>query len=432
MSWKDEWKWLAGFTAVFFVLYFLPVGAPRFDGAVHEALELAKWYTREHVLLCLVPALFIAGGISAFVSQASVMRYFGAKADKVLSYGVGSVSGTILAVCSCTVLPLFAGIYKRGAGLGPAIAFLYSGPAINVLAIVLTARILGFEMGAARAVGAIVFSVVIGLAMHFIFIKEEAQKAEDQAELPVPEAPRPLWRTVLYFGAMCGILIFANWGKSEETSGFFYAVYSVKWVLTALSAAAFAIFLVMWFGAKASKIALASVATAVLGVVFRDMPVIPFSAGFIGLSWAISGEEGELGDWFAASWDLAKQIFPLLIGGVLVSGFLLGRPGHEGVIPSDWVAWAVGGNSFAGNFFASIVAAFMYFATLTEVPILQGLLGSGMGKGPALSLLLAGPALSLPSMLVLRSVMGTRKTAVYVALVVTMATVSGLVYGAWF
>jgi len=432
VSWKEEWKWLAGFAAVFFALYFLPVGTPRFDGALNEALELAKWYTREHVLLCLVPALFIAGGISAFVSQASVMKYFGAKADKVLSYGVASVSGTILAVCSCTVLPLFSGIYKRGAGLGPAIAFLFSGPAINVLAIVLTARILGFEMGSARALGAVVFSVVIGLAMHFLFLKEETKKANDQADLPVPEAPRPLWQTVLYFAAMCGVLIFANWGKSEETSGFFYAIYSVKWILTSLSAAAFAVILVLWFGAKASKLAWAAAAALAAGFLFRGMPVVPFSVGFIGLSWAISGEEGELGDWFAASWDLAKQIFPLLIGGVMASGFLLGRPGHEGVIPSAWVAWAVGGNSFAANFFSSVVAAFMYFATLTEVPILQGLLGSGMGKGPALALLLAGPALSLPSMLVLRSVMGTKKTVAYVSLVVALSTLTGMVYGALF
>ncbi|MFA5160671.1 MAG: permease [Elusimicrobiales bacterium] len=432
MNWKTEWKWLAGFAAAFFAFYFLPVGAPRFDGAVTEALELTKWYTREHVLLCLVPALLIAGGISAFVSQASVMRYFGAQANKILSYGVASVSGTILTVCSCTVLPLFAGIYKRGAGLGPAIAFLYSGPAINVLAIVLTARILGFEMGLARAIGAVVFSVVIGLAMHFIFIKEEAAKAQSQADLPVPEAIRPLWQTVLYFAAMCAVLVFANWGKAGETSGFFYAVYSVKWPLTSLSALAFAFFVVRWFGADRIKIIAASSATAVLALVFHDMPVIAFSAGFIGLSWAINGEEGELGDWFSASWELSKQIFPLLLGGVFVSGFLLGRPGHEGVIPSAWVAWAVGGNSFAANFFSSIVAAFMYFATLTEVPILQGFIGSGMGKGPALALLLAGPALSLPSMLVLKSVMGAKKTAVYVALVVIMATFSGMFYGAFF
>jgi len=432
MNWKTEWKWLAGFIALFFAFYFLPVGQARFDGAITEGLELTKWYTREHVLLCLVPALFIAGGISAFVSQASVMRYFGAQANKVLSYSVASVSGTILAVCSCTVLPLFAGIYKRGAGLGPAIAFLYSGPAINVLAIVLTARVLGFEMGLARAIGAVVFSIVIGLAMHFIFIKEETDKAQAQAELPVPQAPRPLWQTVLYFAAMCAVLVFANWNKADQTSGFFHAVYLVKWPLTGLFAAAFAVFVTEWFGANKRKITVASALTLLLALLFRDAPVIAFSAGFVGLSWAINAEEGELGDWLSFTWDLSKQIFPLLIGGVFVSGFLLGRPGHEGVIPSSWIMWAVGGNSLAANFFSAVVAAFMYFATLTEVPILQGLIGSGMGKGPALALLLAGPALSLPSMLVLKSIMGLKKTAVYVVLVVIMSTISGMFYGAFF
>lgn len=431
MDWKDEWRWLAGFAAGFLVLYFLPVGSPRFDGAVTEALELAKWYTREHVLLCLVPALFIAGAVSTFVSQASVMRYFGAKADKLLAYGVASVSGTILAVCSCTVLPLFSGIYKRGAGLGPAIAFLYSGPAINVLAVVMTARILGFELGAARAVGAVAFSLVAGLGMHFLFMKEETEKAEAQADLPEPEAARPLWQTAVHFAAMCAVLVFANWGKSEETAGFFAAVHAAKWPLTSLSAAVLAVSLVLWFGAKPSKVFLAAFGTAAAAAFFRDNPVVPFSVGFLGLSWVVGGEEGELGEWLAASWDLAKQIFPLLIGGVLASGFLLGRPGHEGLVPSAWVASSVGGNSLTANLFASVVAAFMYFATLTEVPILQGLLGSGMGRGPALALLLAGPALSLPSILVLRGVMGTRKTAAYVAIVVVLAAVSGKVYGAY-
>ena len=424
MNWKEEWKWLAGFIGVFFAFYFLPVGLPRFDGAITEGLELAKWYTREHVVLCLVPALFIAGGISAFVSQASVMKYFGAKANKVLSYGVASVSGAILAVCSCTVLPLFAGIYKRGAGLGPA---------INVLAIVLTARILGFEMGAARAVGAVVFSVVIGLAMHFIFRHEEDAKVKAQADLPEPEVKRPLWQTSLYFAAMAAVLVFANWGKADPSDAFFYALFQVKWLLTGASAVALGLMLKLWFGAHSKKLIIAALPAVILAFLYRDLPVLSFSAGFIGLSWLLnSSGEGEMKDWFAASWDLSKQIFPLLIGGVFVSGFLLGRPGHEGVIPSAWVAWAVGGNSFSANFFSSIVAAFMYFATLTEVPILQGLIGSGMGKGPALSLLLAGPALSLPSMLVLKSVMGTKKTAVYVTLVVVMATFSGMFYGAFF
>jgi hypothetical protein len=431
MNWKDEWKWLAGFVTVFFVLYFLPVGSVRFDAAITEALELTKWYTREHVVLCLIPALFIAGGISAFVSQASVMKYFGAKANKFLSYGVASVSGTILAVCSCTVLPLFAGIYKRGAGLGPAIAFLYSGPAINVLAIVLTARILGFELGAARAIGAVVFSVVIGLAMHFIYRHEEAAKAAALADLPEPEVKRPLWQTTLYFAAMAAVLVFANWAKADPSDVFFHALYGVKWPLTAFFSAALGLMLNAWFGADGKRLIIAAVPAILL--FFSGLPILSFSAGFIGLSWVLNTSgDGELDDWFSASWSLAKDIFPLLIGGVLVSGFLLGRPGHDGIIPSTWVAWAVGGNSFWANFFSSIVAAFMYFATLTEIPILQGLLGSGMGKGPALALLLAGPALSLPSMLVLKSIMGTKKTAVYVTLVVIMSTFSGMFYGAYF
>jgi len=433
MNWKEDWKWLAGAVAVFFGFYFLPVGAPRFDGALTEALELTKWYVREHVVLCLIPALFIAGGISAFVSQASVMKYFGARANKFLSYGVASVSGTILAVCSCTVLPLFAGIYKRGAGLGPAIAFLYSGPAINVLAIVLTARVLGFELGAARAVAAVVFSLVIGFAMHLLFRREEAAKAAAQADLPEPEVKRPLWQTSLYFAAMAAVLVFANWAQAEPSDSFFYSVYKAKWPLTAFFAAALGFMLKAWFGADGKKLALAAVPGVLLALFMPDLPILSFSAGFIGLSWLLNNSgEGELGDWFYATWDLSKQIFPLLIGGVLVSGFLLGRPGHEGVIPSEWVAWAVGGNSFWANFFASVVAAFMYFATLTEIPILQGLIGSGMGKGPALTLLLAGPALSLPSMLVLKTVMGVKKTAAYVALVIIMSTFTGMFFGAFF
>jgi uncharacterized membrane protein YraQ (UPF0718 family) len=433
MNFKEEWRTLAGFAAAFFLFYHLPVGLPRFDGALTEALELTKWYVREHVVLCLVPALFIAGGISAFVSQASVMKYFGARANKFLSYGVASVSGAILAVCSCTVLPLFAGIYKRGAGLGPAIAFLYSGPAINVLAIVLTARVLGFELGAARAIGAVVFSLVIGLAMHFMFRHEEHAKVREQADLPEPEVSRPLWRTSLYFASMAAILIFANWAAADPSDRVFHAIYGVKWPLTGFSALALAVMLKAWFGAGGLRLVLAALPAVLLAFLTPDLPILSFSAGFIGLSWLLNTSgEGELADWLSSAWDLSKQIFPLLIGGVLVSGFLLGRPGHEGIVPSQWVAWAVGGNSFAANFFSSLVGAFMYFATLTEVPILQGLLGSGMGKGPALALLLAGPALSLPNMLVLRTIMGGKKTAVYVALVVVMATASGMFYGRYF
>jgi uncharacterized membrane protein YraQ (UPF0718 family) len=387
---KAEIKKLVLIIAGFLVVYFLPIGNARFDNAIMQSLILIKWYAREHVLLCLVPAFFIAGAISVFVSQASVMKYLGAKADKILAYGVASVSGTILAVCSCTVLPLFAGIYKMGAGLGPACAFLYSGPAINVLAIILTARVLGFELGAARAVGAITFSIVIGLLMHLIYRKEESQKADNMAAMPEQAASRKLWQNGLYFASMVAILVFANWAKPIQPTGAWAAVYSVKWIITAVSIAALILFLILWF------------------------------------------TKDDLSQWTASTWTYTKQILPLLLGGVIVAGFLLGTPSGEGVIPSKWVSAAVGGNSLRANFFASLAGALMYFATLTEVPIVQGLVSAGMGKGPALALLLAGPALSLPSMLVIRSVMGTQKTIVFVALVVIMATITGMIFGAYF
>ncbi|MBU4251373.1 MAG: permease [Candidatus Omnitrophica bacterium] len=384
-----EWKKFLYIVAAFLACFYLPVENLRFTNAIFEALVLVKWYAREHVLLCLIPAFFIAGAISVFVSQASVMKYFGVKANKLLSYSVASVSGTILAVCSCTVLPLFSGIYKRGAGLGPAIAFLYSGPAINVLAIILTARILGWQLGLARAIGAVVFSVVIGLLMHLIFLKEErARHANGDFNVGEVKEPHPLGKTVLYFASMVIFLVFANWGKPlEGDHGVWAVIYQYKWGIAGFSLVGLALMLLNWF------------------------------------------KKDELKEWTSATWGFALQILPLLLGGVLISGFLLGRVGHEGVIPSRFVEALVGGNSLRANFFSSIVAAFMYFATLTEVPILQGLIGSGMGKGPALALLLAGPALSLPSMLVLRSIMGTKKTVVYVSLVVAMATISGIIFG---
>jgi hypothetical protein len=430
MNWKEEWKLLALIAGAFLVCFYLPVGSQRFDNAVMEALQLVKWYAREHVLLCLVPAFFIAGAISVFVSQASVMKYLGARANKVLAYGVASVSGSVLAVCSCTVLPLFAGIYKMGAGLGPASAFLYSGPAINVLAIILTARILGMEIGIARAVGAVASSIIIGLLMHLIFRKEEIAKVNAQMAIPEPEVKRPLWQTTVYFALMVAILVLANWGKPDTQEGFFYAVHSIKWYLTGISAIAFAVILVLWFNLAWVKIVYAAVPTIVLAFLFPGQPLIAFGAAVIGLSAITSKDSGECGEWFSASWGFTKQITPLLLGGVLVSGLLLGRPGNEGIIPNAWVTNLVGGNSLWANLFASVVGAFMYFATLTEVPILQGLIGSGMGKGPALSLLLAGPALSLPNMLVLNSIMGTKKTVVYCSLVVVMATVTGMLFGA--
>ncbi|MFH0791369.1 MAG: permease [Candidatus Omnitrophota bacterium] len=384
-----EWKKFLYILAAFLACFYLPVENLRFSNAIFEALALVKWYAREHVLLCLVPAFFIAGAISVFVSQASVMKYFGAKANKFLSYGVASVSGTILAVCSCTVLPLFSGIYKRGAGLGPAIAFLYSGPAINVLAIILTARILGWQLGLARAIGAVVFSVVIGLLMHLIFLKEERAR-QTNGDLNVGEIKetRSLGKTVLYFGSMIAFLVFANWGKPlEGDHGIWTLIYQYKWWIAGFSLVGLGAMLFKWF------------------------------------------KKDELKEWTGAAWGFALQILPLLLAGVLVSGFLLGRVGHEGVIPSRFIIALVGGNSLSANFFSAIAGAFMYFATLTEVPILQGLIGSGMGKGPALALLLAGPALSLPSMLVLRGIIGTKKTVVYVSLVVVMAAITGMIFG---
>ena len=431
-NWKTEWKPLALIAGLFLACFYLPVGVPRFDNAVTEAFELVKWYAREHVILCLIPAFFIAGAIGVFVSQASVMKYLGPKANKALAYGVASVSGTILAVCSCTVLPLFAGIWKMGAGLGPATAFLYSGPAINVLAIVLTARVLGLKLGIARAVGAIVFSVVIGLLMHLIYRKEELAKAEAAAMDPAPEVKRPLWQNLIYFACMVGILVFANWGKPMEESGLWHAIWAMKWPITAACALALAAVLVRWFGLVWWKMVAVAVPAAVLAFVFPQQPMIPFVFGVVGLSIITSTNKGETGEWFSSTWTFAKQITPLLLLGVLAAGFFLGRPGREGVIPSEWVTQAVGGNSLRANLLASVVGAFMYFATLTEVPILQGLIGSGMGQGPALALLLAGPALSLQSMLVLRTVMGTRKTVVYVSLVIVMSTVTGLIYGTIF
>ena len=431
MDWRREWKWLVLGGGAFAAIFVLPVGTARFDSAVLESLHLLKWYAREHVLLCLIPAFFIAGAITVFVSQASVMKYLGASANKVLAYAVGSVSGTVLAVCSCTVLPLFAGIYKRGAGLGPATAFLYSGPAINVLAIVLTARVLGWRLGVARAVGAIVFSVVIGLIMHTLFRAEEQARTNAIPTAPIVAPVRTLGQEVTYFASLVGILVFANWAEPKTPWGFWSAVFDYKWLLTGALGAGLAVVLVRWFALPVASMALVTGATLAAALAMPALPLVAFTVAIVGLSVATSQAGGDAAEWFSATWDYAKQITPLLLGGVLLAGLLLGRPGHEGLIPSEWVSRSVGGNSVGANLFASVAGAFMYFATLTEVPIVQGLVGSGMGQGPALALLLAGPALSLPSILVIRSVLGTTRTFTYVLLVVTMATVTGMAFGAW-
>jgi len=440
MNFKKNWKKLAIITAVFLGCFYLPVGVTRFDNAITESLHLVKWYAREHVLLCLVPAFFIAGAISVFVSQGSVMKYLGAKANKVLAYGVASVSGSVLAVCSCTVLPLFAGIYRMGAGLGPATAFLYSGPAVNVLAIILTARILGLEIGIARAVGAIVFSIVIGLLMHLIYRKEEIEKSVAQMAMPEEQVSRPLWKNALYFASMVGILVFANWARSGDVRAVFLCcpggltAYKVEGTLLNRTEDTVTI---LDTSGKTSEIPAELLQeiedvekNSLYELIFRIrwILVLILLAGFgvMVFSWF---NRSELSHWFDSTWDFAWQILPLLLAGVLIAGFLLGRPGHQGVIPTAWVNRAVGGNSVWANLFAAVAGAFMYFATLTEVPILQGLMGAGMGKGPALALLLAGPALSLPNMLVIRSVIGTQKTVVFVTLVIVMATISGVIFG---
>ncbi len=388
---KEEVKKFLLILGVFLAAYFLPIDQGRVQNAIIEAFAMLHEYAREHVLLCLIPAFFIAGAISIFISQGAVLKYLGPQAKKWISYSVASVSGTILAVCSCTVLPLFAGIYKRGAGIGPATAFLYSGPAINVLAIIITARVLGPELGIARAVAAILFSVIIGIIMQLIYGKEEKEKKAQKGFIAQEEEEtRPLWKNIIYFASMVGILVFANWGKPVETTGVWASIFNNKWFITSIFVVVLAYTIIRWF------------------------------------------KKEELKDWTEASWGYTKQIMPLLFGGVLIAGILLGRPGNEGLMPSFWVEQLVGGNSLGANFFAAIAGAFMYFATLTEVPILEGLLGAGMGKGPALALLLAGPALSLPNMLVIRSVMGTKKTVVFISLVIVMATIAGVIFGTFF
>jgi uncharacterized membrane protein YraQ (UPF0718 family) len=377
---------------VFVAAYYVPWSHPVIRQSGLEAFMMLQEYAREHVLTCLIPAFFIAGAIAVFVSQASVLKYFGAQAGKLLSYSVASVSGTILAVCSCTVLPLFAGIYTRGAGIGPATAFLYSGPAINVLAITLTAKILGWQLGLARAVGAVIFAVVTGLLMALIFRKDDAARTAGQIYVPEAGAKeRTLLQDGLYLLTMVLILVFAAFAKpAAGATGLWPAIFAAKWYITIALLIILGVMLKAWFT--------------------RD----------------------ECQSWVEATWGFMKQIFPLLAGGVLVAGFMLGRPGHPALIPEAWVQNLLGGNSLRANLIAALAGALMYFATLTEVPILQGLLGAGMGQGPALALLLAGPALSLPNMLVIGSVMGVKKTATFCGIIVILSTIAGMAYGAFF
>lgn len=433
MNWKEEYKKFLLILGFFLFAYFIPIEDANFTGAIIAAFDLAKWYAQEHVLLCLIPAFFIAGVIAVFVSQAAVIKYFGANAKKWIAYSVASVSGTVLAVCSCTILPLFSSIHKRGAGLGPAIAFLYSGPAINILAIILTARILGIELGIARIIGAVSFSVIIGLIMAFIYRKEEKEKSDAQMNMPEIPDQRPMRQTALHFFILVAILVFVNWGKPDSTEGFWYFMFANKWFITTIFGIGFTFSMIYIIKVKKLFVILGTIAVILSAVFFYHNPTVPFIVAVVATTLVLNYSKDEPNQWLVETWGFTKQIMPLLGAGVLVAGFLLGsQNGNNGIIPNEWIVNLVGGNSLFSNFFASVTGAFMYFATLTEIPIVQGLISSGMGKGPALALLLAGPALSLPSMIVIRSVIGTQKTIVYVALVVVMATISGLIYGAWF
>ena len=412
---------------IFLVIYFLPAGNARFDNAVLEAVRLTNWYAKEHVVLCLLPAFVIAGAMAVYISQGSVMRHLGPQAPKAVALGVASVSGTLLAVCSCTVLPLFGGIYKRGAGLGAAIAFLYSGPAINIMAIVVTAKVLGPELGIARALGAIIFSVVIGAIMHLLYRKEEIARASNAARgFGAEEQGKPLGSVIAFFGAMIAILVFANWATADSAA--WMRIYEWKWEITSALGIFLAGLLVLRWEWPARHLLALAAFVAASTLLVPNTPELPFAIGVIGIILLAALREPDK-EWAAQTWSFTKQIMPLLLVGVFVAGLLLGRPGYEGLIPSEWVSVAVGDNSLLSTLIASVLGAFMYFSTLTEVPIVEGLLGAGMGKGPALALLLAGPALSLPNMLVIRTILGTQKTVVYSLLVVVMATTTGFVYG---
>lgn len=433
MNWSLEHRWLAGSTLVFLLLFFLPVddlplpAARPLGPALMEGLALVHWYAREHVILCLLPAFLIAGAMTIFISREAVLRYLGPGANRLVAMAVASVSGTVLAVCSCTILPLFGGLYRRGAGIGPAVAFLYAGPAINVLAIIMTAKILGPELGLARALSAIGFAVVIGSVMQLLF-RDPPGDPKGFAALP-DEGPSA-GLGIAFFSAMIGVLVFANWAPAASADApLWAAIADLKWWLAGGFALGLGLVLVRGFGWSSWSLALVGAAVLGLALLASDAPQLAFAAGLLGLAVLAWRRGDEARDWMEESWSFAKLILPLLLVGVFIAGVLLGRPGAEGLIPSNWIATAVGGEGFAANLMASVVGALMYFATLTEVPIVQALRGAGMGEGPSLALLLAGPALSLPNMLAIHGIMGTRRTAVYVGLVVVMATASGLLYG---
>lgn len=414
-------------SGMFLFFYFVPFESFNLYGPIRESFTMAGWYAREHVMKCLVPAFFIAGAISVFIKQGSVLRYLGSDTKKIISYSVASVSGSVLAVCSCTILPIFAGIYAVGAGIGPAAAFLFAGPAINILSVILTWKILGLKLGLARALTAVFLSIFIGIVMSLIFRNREQSSV--QAHIPVDKDDLPVSKSILFFAVMSGLLIFSTWGAPSDSSGIWQAIYVNKWILTSILWFCLAAILAVWFGTDSSKTVFITAIPVIIGY-FTDINLdAVYAAGAVGLAWILynSGEKNRL--WLTSTWDLAKKMVPLLFAGVLVSGFLLGRPGEAGLIPTAWISSAVGGNSIGSNLAASVAGALMYIATLTEVPIIEALLGSGMGYGPALTLLLAGPALSLPNMLVIRSILGTVKTTVFVSLVIVFAAFSGIIFG---
>jgi hypothetical protein len=356
--------------------------------------EMLMEYLSAHVLTCLIPAFFIAGAIAVFVSKQSVMKYFGAHTKKYISYPVAALSGTILAVCSCTVLPLFTSIHKRGAGIGPASAFLFSGPAINILAIVLTAQVLGYDIGLARAIAAIVMSVVIGLLMAFIFRKEESEKKKQNNDMfagqPGEEkSSRPIWISLLFLVLLVLILVIG-----AASSDF------IPWV---------------------PKLAIVYLLTLVV-------------SGILIFYYT----RDEVKNWGRETWGLTKKIFPILLVGVFIVGIIGGVAAYfiPGADPGNALGVAVapyiGGNDIFSCFLASVIGAILYMPTLLEVAIVGNLFGYSagiMGGGPALALLLAGPSLSLPNMVVITKVLGVKKALTYFALVIIIAALVGFMYG---
>ncbi len=435
MNWKSEIRIL--FWIIFFLVFafFMPLEQVGFRNAVIASLDLLRWYAQEHVVLCLIPAFFIAGVIAVFFNQSAIIKYFGASAKKWLSYSIASVSGAVLAVCSCTILPLFSSIHKKGAGIGPAVAFLYSGPAINILAIILTARVLGWEIGIARIIGAVIFAIVIGLVMGFIYRKEDKAKAEEQMKFSDSEGGISFKYSFMFLLVLILIMVFST--VSEPANGAYKGLleflWTNKWTITALLGVLMAYLLINVLRVNWNWVAAASVPVIISSWIAPD-PLITFIVAIVAFVILTLLHGNESKEWTLSTWDFAKQIIPLLAIGIIIAGFLFGSEHGDtfipGIIPDNWVGNFVGGNSLSANLFASVIGAFMYFATLTEIPILQGLLSLGMGKGPALALLLAGPSLSLPNMLVIRSVLGTEKTVVYSLLVIIMATLCGLIFGA--